>query len=153
MRMNKHKTFEIINYLARDTAKAPSLNMHDDAIQQGAGLSPTDAAATQSEVRSGPITSDYYSVLARAVSELPNNIREARQALYDRAEVALVAELLQDPQVSEAQVTDERLAFERAIRMVERDTRKKMRRTRDDQEQPHGRFSSFRSFFRVVQRP
>jgi hypothetical protein len=64
MRMNKHKTFEIMNYLARDAAKAPPLNMHDDAIQQGAGLSPTDAAATQSEVRSGPITSDYYSVLA-----------------------------------------------------------------------------------------
>jgi hypothetical protein len=145
----KHQIFDIINYLARDTAKAPQLNMNDDAIEQGAGLSPADATATQPEVRSGPLTSDYYSVLVRAVSDLPNNTREARQALYDRAEVALAAELLQDPQLSEAQVADERLAFERAIRIVERDTR---RRVHDDQEESHGHYSRFRSFFRLFQR-
>jgi len=38
----------------------------------------------------------YYSVISRAVSRLPNNTREARAALYDRAEIALSVELLQD---------------------------------------------------------
>jgi hypothetical protein len=85
----------------------------------------------------------------RAVSDLPNNTAEAREALYDRAEVALAAELLQDPQVSEAQFADERLAVERAIRIVERDTRK---RIHDDQEEAHGHYSTFRSFFRLFQR-
>jgi hypothetical protein len=153
MRMNKHTTFEIINYLIKDATTAPSLKMRDHAIQQGAGLAPTNEAAAQSEVRSAPITSDYYPVLTRAVCQLPNNTREARQALYDRAEVALVAELLQDPQVSEAQVAGERRAFERAIRMIERDTQKKQRSTRDDPKGPRGRLSTFRSFLRLFQRP
>jgi hypothetical protein len=39
--MAKHQIFDIINYLARDTAKAPQLNMNDDTIEQGAGFSPS----------------------------------------------------------------------------------------------------------------
>jgi hypothetical protein len=51
--MSKHQIFEILNYLVRDTAKAPQLNMNDDAIEQGAGLFSTDAAGSPTEVRSG----------------------------------------------------------------------------------------------------
>jgi hypothetical protein len=152
MKRSAHGQAPNIRYhqlLGQRYRQGAQLNVNDDAIEQGAGFSPADAAATQPEVRSRPITRDYYSVLVRAVSDLPNNTREARQALYDRAEVALAAELLQDPQVSEAQVADERLAFERAIRIVERETRKKVH---DDQEECHGHYSTFRSFFRLFQR-
>jgi hypothetical protein len=121
----------MIDYLARDTAKSAQLNP-DDAIQQlqirkakfAAEFSATDEAAPQSETASLRLAADYYSVIARAVSRLPNNTREARQALYDRAGIALAAELLhgEDP-VSDAELVGERLAFERAIRKVEDNAR------------------------------
>src|SRR5262245_20881887 len=62
--------------------------------------SATDATTSVSEVRS---RSAYYSVIARAVARLPQNTRDARFALYDRAEVELAAELLQDPRISDEQ--------------------------------------------------
>jgi hypothetical protein len=40
-----------------------------------------------------PSTADYYSLLARAISALDSNTAEARQALYERARKALVAQL------------------------------------------------------------
>jgi hypothetical protein len=58
-------------------------------------------------------------VLAGAVSRLPNNTRDARLALYDLAEIALTAELLNDPEISDEQVAEERLALESAIRRIE----------------------------------
>jgi hypothetical protein len=86
-----------------------------------------------SELRSN---NTYYSVIARAVSRLPNNTHAARQALYDRAAIAFAAELLQDPQVSDEQAAVEWRALEGAIRKVERDERKK----------------DFASFFRIFRR-
>jgi hypothetical protein len=81
----------------------------------------TDEPALRSEVS----RSAYYSVIARAVSKLPNNTLEARLALYDRAEITLTAELLHDPNVSDERVMVERLALERAIRKIEGEARKK----------------------------
>ena len=57
--------------------------------------------------------------------KLPNNTPQARQALYDRAGIALGAELLHDPEISDEQVAGERLALERAMRKVEDDERRK----------------------------
>jgi hypothetical protein len=69
--------------------------------------------------------SAYYSVIAGAVSRLPNNTRDARLALYDRAETALTAELLRHPDISDQQVADERLALEKAFLKIEGDARRK----------------------------
>ena len=69
----------------------------------------------------------YYSVISRAVSRLPNNTHEARAALYDRAEIALSVELLQDQRVSGERVAVERLAFEKVVRKVEGKARKRER--------------------------
>jgi hypothetical protein len=55
--------------------------------------------------------SPYYSLLARAVSQLPKNTRTARLALYDRAEVALNAVVLH-PEISDEQATFERLVLD-----------------------------------------
>jgi hypothetical protein len=58
----------------------------------------------------------YYSIIARAITQLPNNECEARQTLYDRARAALTSRLHgQDP----SRVTRERHALELAIRRVE----------------------------------
>jgi hypothetical protein len=84
--------------------------------------SATDAITSASEVRS---RSAYYSVIARAVARLPKNTRDARFALYDRAEVELAAELLRDPEISDEQAAIERLALERAIRKIEGDAQKR----------------------------
>src|SRR5947209_842261 len=88
--------------------------LHSRTTKFAAAFSATDEAPFESRSRSA-----YYSVMAGAVSKLPNNSREARRALYDRAEIALAAELLQDPQVSDEQVAVERLALERAVRKIE----------------------------------
>ena len=157
MRMSNYKIFKMIDHLVRDRAKSAQLNMDDDAIQRlqtrtakfVAEFAATDKAATPSETWS---RSAYYSVIARAVSRLPNNTREARQALYDRAGIALAAELLhgEDP-LSDEQVATERLAFERAIHKVERDAGKREQPTTHEEPQEKRRrpFSSFLSFFRV----
>jgi hypothetical protein len=64
---------------------------------------------------------EYYSLIAGEVSKLPNNTHLARQALYDRTWVATVAELLhgQGSAPSDAEVTREHLAFQRALCKVE----------------------------------
>src|SRR5262249_10813955 len=54
----------------------------------------TDGTMLPSEVHA---RSAYYSVMVRAVARLPNNTRDARLALYDRAEIALTVELMKDP--------------------------------------------------------
>jgi hypothetical protein len=58
-------------------------------------------------------------VIARAVSRLPNNTRDARLALYDLAEIALTAKLLESPEVSDEQMAAQRLALEWTIRKIE----------------------------------
>ncbi len=65
---------------------------------------------------------DYYPLIARAVSGLDKSTGEARRALYERARTALLAQLRGvTPALSEADVTRERLALEEAIRRVEMD--------------------------------
>jgi hypothetical protein len=155
MRMRKYRIFKMMGYLVRGSAKSAQLKIDDDLVQHlrtrtarlAAGISTTDEA----DFASYRTRSAYYSVIARAVSTLPHNTREARQALYDRAGIALAAQLLQDqePPLSDEQVAIERLAFERAIRTIEREARKNEQPTNHDQiQQEHGRpFSSFLSFF------
>jgi hypothetical protein len=96
--------------------------LHVPAARFPTSYSATDATTSASEVRS---RSAYYSVIARAVARLPKNTRDARFALYDRAEVELAAELLQDPKISDDQAAIARLALERAIRKIEGDARKR----------------------------
>jgi hypothetical protein len=156
-RMNNYKILEMIDHLVRDGAKSAHLSTNDDAIHRlqtrtakfVAEFAATDEAATLSETWS---RSAYYSVIARAVSRLPNNTREARQALYDRAGIALAAELLhgEDP-LSDEQVATERLAFERAIRKIERDAGKREQPTTHEgpQEKRRRPLSSFLAFFRA----
>jgi hypothetical protein len=153
MHMSKYKIFKMIDYLARDRAKSAQLDIDDDDViqrQQAQLILATDETAPQPETRS---RNGYYSVIARAVSRLPNNTREARQALYDRAGVALAVQLLdeKDLPVSDAQLANERLALERAIRKVERAARKQEQpAVREQPQEKHRRsFSSFLSFFRV----
>ena len=112
------------------TAKPAQLDGDGDAVpplhipqsQFPRSLYATDGTMVPSEVRS---RSAYYSVIACAVSRLPNNTRDARLALYDRAEIALTVELLKEPEISDEQAAVERLAFERAIIKIEGDARKK----------------------------
>ena len=63
---------------------------------------------------------DYHPLIARAVAGLEKNTGENRRALYERARVALVAQLRGVvPALEESEITRERLALEEAIRKVE----------------------------------
>src|SRR6187431_2208377 len=63
---------------------------------------------------------DYHPLIARAVSGLDKNTGENRRALYERARVALVAQLRGVvPALEESEITRERLSLEEAIRKVE----------------------------------
>ena len=64
---------------------------------------------------------DYYPLVAKAVAGLEKNTGEGRRVLYERARTALVAQLrgMNDPPLTEAEITRERLALEEAIRKVE----------------------------------
>ena len=106
----------------RDTAKLVQLNIDDDTIRRlrvRTGKFPAPfSAPDETTLRTQVSKSPYYSLIARAVCKLPNNTRAARLALYDRAEIAATAALL-DLKVSDEQAAIERLAFERAIRKIE----------------------------------
>ncbi|MEZ5840492.1 MAG: hypothetical protein R3D02_08700 [Hyphomicrobiales bacterium] len=63
---------------------------------------------------------DYYAVLKRALSGLPNNTGEARRAVYDKARNALVNQLKAiEPPLKPSEITRQRLDLEEAIRRVE----------------------------------
>lgn len=63
---------------------------------------------------------DYYPLLARALSSLPQNTAEGRKAVFDRARTALLRQLRGvDPPLPEGEITRERLALEEAIRRLE----------------------------------
>jgi hypothetical protein len=112
----------------REPARSLQLNIDADTIRRlriRTARFPTSFATDELALRSEVSKSAYYPVLARAVSRLPNNTREARLALYDRAEIVLTAELLHDTNVSDERVMIERLAFERAILRIEGDAWKK----------------------------
>ena len=55
---------------------------------------------------------DYYPLVAKAVAGLEKNTGEGRRMLYERARTALVAQLrgMNDPPLTEAEITRERLA-------------------------------------------
>ena len=63
---------------------------------------------------------DYHPLILRAVEGLEKNTGENRRALYERARIALVAQLRGvQPALDESEITRERLALEEAIRKVE----------------------------------
>ncbi|WP_029353324.1 hypothetical protein [Bosea sp. 117] len=65
---------------------------------------------------------DYYPLLARAISGLPVNSKEARQVVYDRARTALLAQLRgADPPLPEEDVERERRSLDDAMRRIEAD--------------------------------
>lgn len=67
---------------------------------------------------------DYYPVLARAIASLEHNTPEDRRAVYERARTAIVKQLRgYEPQLSESEITRERLALEDAIRRMEAEQR------------------------------
>jgi hypothetical protein len=131
----------------RDTLA--QLNIDDDTIRRlrvRTGKFPAPfSAPDETTLRTQVSKSPYYSLIARAVCKLPNNTRAARLALYDRAEIAATAALL-DLKVSDEQAAIERLAFERAIRKIEGDAWKK--EMPDEVQEKHPRpFASLLSFF------
>ena len=66
-------------------------------------------------------SSDYYSVIARAISGLPSTTDEARHAIYERARTVLQKKF--DSPMSEADLAIERFALEAAIQRVETESR------------------------------
>ena len=66
--------------------------------------------------------SDYYSVIASAVSRLPSKTDDARHAIYERARTALRETLRNyDPPLSETELANEDAALDAAITKVEVD--------------------------------
>ena len=65
---------------------------------------------------------DYYVILKRAVDGLPENSREKRQAIYDKARKALLTQLQNmDPPLAPGDISKQRMSLEEAVRSVERD--------------------------------
>lgn len=63
---------------------------------------------------------DYFAILKRAVGALPEGSREQRQAIYDKARKALLAQLQQmDPPLAPSEISKQRVSLEEAIRSVE----------------------------------
>jgi len=71
---------------------------------------------------------DYHPLIARAVAGLEKNSGENRRALYERARIALVAQLRGVvPALEESEITRERLSLEEAIRKVEAEAARQAR--------------------------
>ena len=64
---------------------------------------------------------DYRSIIAWAVSHVPSTADEARRAIYEQARTALHKRLGNDPQISDAELTNEHHRLEVAIYEVEED--------------------------------
>jgi hypothetical protein len=68
------------------------------------------------------MSDDYHSIIARAVSRLPNKTDEARTAIYERARAALRETLYNyDPPLSETEIANVQSALDTAIGAVEVD--------------------------------
>jgi hypothetical protein len=83
---------------------------------------------TLGQIRHATIkTNDYYPLIARAVERLDRSTGEARRAVYERARKA-VAELRSNQlALLDAEITEERLALEEAIRKVEAEAARESR--------------------------
>jgi hypothetical protein len=103
------KVFARIKRWVGYAARLAQLNI-GVAVQR---LLKSKAPAPQSET---PSEIEYYSLLAAEVSKLPKNTHLARQALYDRRWVAVAARL---QGLNLDQITNEQLAFQKAICKVE----------------------------------
>jgi class 3 adenylate cyclase len=69
---------------------------------------------------------NYHRLITHAVKGLDRSTAEARQAVYERARKAMVAQLrFNQPAVSRADITKERLGLEEAIRKVEAEAARK----------------------------
>ena len=69
---------------------------------------------------------NYHRLIVRAVNRLDMSTAEARQAVYERARKAAVAQLsFNQPALSKADIAKECLALEEAIRKVEADAARK----------------------------
>ena len=81
---------------------------------------------TLGQIRHATIkTNDYYPLIARAVERLDRGTGEARRAVYEQARKA-VAELRSNQlALLDAEITEERLALEEAIRKVEAEAARK----------------------------
>ena len=78
---------------------------------------------------------DYTPLIQHAVDGLENNTGENRRVLYERARVALTAQLRgMEPPLEESEITRERLALEEAIRNVESEAIKRSREHNGDSE-------------------
>lgn len=66
---------------------------------------------------------DYYPVLARAISGLPSNDRQARRALYARARTIVTEQLRDGGRSAAVEVLREQAALEAAIGRIEAETR------------------------------
>ena len=65
---------------------------------------------------------DYFVILKRAVDAMPDSGREQRQAIYDKARKALLAQLQNmDPPLAASEISKQRMALEEAVRAVERE--------------------------------
>ena len=63
---------------------------------------------------------DYYPLIARAVEGLPEQSRDQRHAVYERARTALIAQLRNlNPPLSEAEIQQEGRSLDEAITRVE----------------------------------
>ena len=71
---------------------------------------------------------NYYRLIARTVKGLDRSSAQARNAVYERARKALVAQLrFNQPALSKADIAKERLVLEEAIRKVEAEAARKSR--------------------------
>jgi hypothetical protein len=65
---------------------------------------------------------DFYPLVLKALSKLPRDTEEDRQALYQRARTTLAERLRKiEPKLPEQRIMQERLAFEEAVRRAEAD--------------------------------
>jgi hypothetical protein len=92
---------------------------------------------------------DFYPLIAKAVSALDCNTREARRVLYDRARVALTSEMRRaDPALDQSDILVVRISLEEAIGRVEAEARhgggirRPMVATRSDSVPAQGKWQS-----------
>jgi hypothetical protein len=63
---------------------------------------------------------DFYPLIAKAVSALDGNTREARRMLYQRARAAFISEMRRaDPALNQSDILVARISLEEAIGKVE----------------------------------